>query len=190
MGDGAYPDGLPAYGVITRITTFVILTLLGLSQAMAAIVGNNYGAAQWQRSNRGLGLAIAVALVYCLLVEAALVGFAPRIGSLFVDDSRVVAEIARIMPVMVSLFAIGGPLLLLGFYFQAIGKAAQAALLGLAKPYLFSIPLVFLLPQVFGERGIWWAGPVAELCLLLLAAVTLIRMGRRQRLQWGLFAQG
>jgi len=184
-----YGETVSAYGIITRITTFVILPLLGLSQAMQAIVGNNYGAELWHRSNRGLGLAIAVALAYCLLVEAALITFASRIGYMFVDDASVVAEIVRIMPVMVSMFAIGGPLLLLANYFQAIGKVAQAALLGLTKPYLFAIPLVFLMPKLFGEVGIWWAGPVAELCLLLLAVVTLNNARKRQALKWGLFRQ-
>lgn len=184
-----YGDTVSAYGIITRITTFVILPLLGLSQAMQAIVGNNYGAELWHRSNRGLGLAITVALVYCLAVEVSLIAFADRIAGLFVDDAKVVAEIVRIMPVMVSLFAVGGPLLLLANYFQAIGKVAQAALLGLTKPYLFAIPLVFLLPKLFGEAGIWWAGPVAELCLLALAAVTLNTTRKRQQLKWGLFRE-
>jgi len=184
-----YGETVSAYGIITRITTFVILPLLGLSQAMQAIVGNNYGAELWHRSNRGLGLAITVALIYCLLVEISLITFADQIGGLFVDDAGVVAEINRIMPVMVSLFAIGGPLLLLANYFQAIGKVAQAALLGLAKPYLFAIPLVFLMPKLFGEVGIWWAGPVAELCLLTLAVITLNSARKRQSLKWGLFRQ-
>ena len=184
-----YADTVSAYGITTRVTTFVILPLLGLSQAMQAVVGNNYGAELWHRSNRGLGLAVTVALVYCLLVEVSLITFSDRIGGLFVDDVRVVAEIGRIMPVMVSMFAIGGPLLLLANYFQAIGKVAQAALLGLTKPYLFAIPLVFLLPKLFGETGIWWAGPTAELCLLALAAVTLNATRKRQQLKWGLFRQ-
>ncbi len=184
-----YGETVSAYGIITRITTFVILPLLGLSQAMQAIVGNNYGAELWHRSNRGLGLAIMVALVYCLLVEISLITFADQVGRLFVDDDGVVAEIKRIMPVMISMFAIGGPLLLLANYFQAIGKVAQAALLGLAKPYLFAIPLVFLMPKLFGEVGIWWAGPAAELCLLTLAVVTLNRASKRQSLKWGLFRQ-
>ncbi|NVJ98399.1 MAG: MATE family efflux transporter [Alphaproteobacteria bacterium] len=184
-----YADTVSAYGVITRITTFVILPLLGLSMAMQSIVGNNYGAEEWHRSNRGLGLAIAVAFIYCLLVEVGLILFAERIGSLFVDDQGVIGEIVRIMPVMMSLFVVGGPLLLLSYYFQAIGKAAQAALLGLTKPYLFAMPLVFLLPKMFGEAGIWWAGPTAELCLLTLAAVTLVNMKRRAGFRWGLFRQ-
>lgn len=186
-GSDGYANTVSAYGVITRIVTFVFLPLLGLSQAMQSIVGNNYGAALWHRSNRGLGLGIALAFTYCLLVEATLILFAEKIGGYFVNDHGVMMEVARIMPVMVSLFFIGGPLMMLASYFQAIGKVAQAALLGLAKPYLFAIPLVFLLPKILGEKGIWWAGPGAELCLLILAALTLNVTRRREQLRWGLF---
>lgn len=189
VGSDSYAETVSAYGVITRIVTFVFLPLLGLSQAMQSIVGNNYGASLWHRSNRGLGLGIGVAVVYCLVTEAVLVAFARDIGSYFVGDGGVIAEIARILPVMVSLFVVGGPLMILAMYFQAIGKALQAALLGLTKPYLFAIPLIFLLPKLFGEVGIWWSGPVAELCLLVLAAVTLNITGRRTQLRWGLLRQ-
>ncbi|SDD35316.1 MATE family efflux transporter [Kordiimonas lacus] len=184
-----YADTVTAYGIITRVSTFVFLPLLGLSHAMQAVVGNNFGAQLWQRSNRGLGLGIASAFAYCLLMQAGLTFFAGPIGRLFVADAAVIGEIERIMPVMVALLAIGGPLMMLSSYFQAIGKAAQAAILGLVKPYLFAIPLVFLMPIGFGEPGIWLAGPVAELCLLALTAATLVHTSQWQGLRWGLFRQ-
>ncbi len=190
IGSDSYTHTVSAYGIITRVTTFAILPLLGLSHAMQSIVGNNFGAALWQRSNMGLGIAVGTAIVYCLIVEAVLIGFAGSVGSYFIDDSLVIEEVARIMPVIISLFVIAGPLMLLSHYFQAIGKAAYAALLGLTKPYLFSIPLVFLLPQAFGEKGIWWAGPSAELCLLLLAAVTLTLRARKSDMKWGVLVKG
>ena len=43
-GSQDYPVTVTAYGVVTRALTFAILPLLGLSQAMQAITGNNYGA--------------------------------------------------------------------------------------------------------------------------------------------------
>jgi Na+-driven multidrug efflux pump len=63
--------------------------------------------------------------------------------------------------------------MMIAAYFQAIGSAGKAALLGLTKPYAFTIPLTFLLPVLFGEMGIWYAGPLAEVMMLGLTAVVL-----------------
>ena len=60
-------------------------------------------------------------------------------------------------------------------YFQAIGSAGKAAILGLTKPYAFAIPLTFLMPVWFGEIGIWYAGPLAEVMMLGLTVLVLWR---------------
>ena len=95
-GGGSYQATVSAYGIITRIMTFVFLPLLGLSQALQAIVGNNYGAEAWTRSNSSLRLGLMIAFVYCIAAECALVLFAEPIGFAFVDDRQVVSEVVRI----------------------------------------------------------------------------------------------
>ena len=79
---------------------------------------------------------------------------------------RFVSELARIMPINIALMFAAGPLFVIGGYFQALGDAKRAALIGLIKPYAFFLPLLFGLPFYFGEAGIWLAGPVSEGLLL------------------------
>ena len=182
-----YGATVSAYGIITRIVTCAFLPLLGLAHALQAIAGNNYGANLWHRSDESLRLGVGVALVYCLAVEIILVGFAHPIALLFVDDGRVAAEVARIMPVMLAMFFAAGPLAMIATYFQAIGDAGRAAVLGLAKPYAFATPLIFLLALAYGEQGIWLAGPAAEILMLCLTAIILMGSARDNKLKWGLF---
>ncbi len=182
-----YADTVSAYGIITRILTFVFLPLLGLSHAMQSITGNNFGAQLWHRSNSSLKLAMLVAFVYCLLAQLLLSHFAGFLGQLFVSQSAVVNEVARIMPVIVQVFCLAGPLMMIGGYFQATGDVGRAAILGLCKPFLFGIPLTLVMPRFIGEPGVWLASPVAELLLLLLTLLTLVITARRKGLQWGLF---
>lgn len=183
-----YDQTVSAYGIITRVITFAFLPLLGLSHAMQTITGNNYGAALWHRSDGSLRFALLSALVYCAAVQLVVTLFPEPIGRAFVDDPATVSEVARILPIMTLLFTISGPMMMIAMHFQAIGDAKRAGLLGLSKPYLFALPLTFLLAFIFGEAGIWSAGPAAELCLLILTATVLAHTARRQRLRWGLFA--
>lgn len=182
-----YENTVSAYGIITRVLTFGFLPLLGLSHAMQTITGNNFGAGHMDRTNRSLRTALGAALIYCAVVQALLTLFARQIGAAFVADPAVIAEVARILPVVVAVFVLTGPLMMIATHFQAIGDAGRAALLGLAKPYLFAIPLTFGLARALGEPGIWRAGPAAEVLLAVLACVVLVRQKRRHALAWGLF---
>lgn len=187
VGSPRYADTVSAYGIITRVLTFSFLPLLGLSHAMQSIVGNNYGASLWQRSNTSLQIALWAAFFYCLVVQIIVTSLPNQIAAAFVDDAIVISEVARILPLMTAVFVISGPLMMVSSYFQAIGSAGKAALLGLSKPYLFAIPLTFLLPTIFGETGIWYAGPTAELMLLTLTILVLTKASKSASLHWGIF---
>lgn len=187
VGRPGYADTITAYGIITRVITFAFLPLLGLSFAMQTITGNNYGAALWDRSDASLRMALWVAFIYCAVVQIVVMSTAGQIANAFVKDSAVIAEVARILPVMTSVFFLVGPLMMVATYFQAIGSAGKAALLGLTKPYALAIPLTFLLPLKLGEIGVWYAGPIAEVMMLGLTALVLWRSAQGTVLKWGIF---
>lgn len=187
VGQPGYADTIAAYGIITRIITFAYLPLLGLSFAMQTITGNNYGAALWQRSDASLRTALWTALLYCIAVQAVVMSAPGVIASAFVDDQAVIAEVSRILPIMTCVFILMGPQMMIATYFQAIGSASKAALLSLTKPYALAIPLTFLLPVWFGEVGIWYAGPVAEVLMLALTALVLWHASKATELKWGVF---
>lgn len=175
---GTYDSVISAYGIITRIMTFAFLPLLGMAQAMQAIVGNNRGAGLWKRSDRTVQLAVIVSFLYCLTVQVLLTCFARQAGSVFVSDGTIIGDVGRIMPLMMMAYFLSGPLMMVASYFQAAGDARHAAILGLSKPYLFTMPLVLLLANAFGERGIWFSTPVAEIMLLVVTAIVLWRVMR------------
>lgn len=187
MVSGTYEVTVSAYGIVTRIMTFVFLPLLGLSHALQSITGNNYGAELWRRSDASLWMGTTIALVYCLVAEFILIGFARPLALVFVDDDAVAGEVARIMPMIVAMYFAAGPLMMIATYFQAIGDAGRAAILGLSRSYAFAIPLTFLLPLGLGEPGIWLAGPAAEILLLGLTVMVLGQTARHRNLKWGLF---
>ncbi|MGJ8610043.1 MAG: MATE family efflux transporter [Octadecabacter sp.] len=187
VGHVGYADTITAYGIITRVITFAFLPLLGMSFAMQTITGNNYGASLWYRSDASLRMGLWGAFIYCTLVQVVVLSAPIRIAAAFVDDVAVIQEVARILPIMTCAFFLTGPLMMIASYFQAIGSAGKAALLGLTKPYAFAIPLTFLLPIWFGERGIWFAGPLAEMMLLGLTVAVLWRSAKKSALKWGIF---
>lgn len=185
FGAEHYDASVAAYGVIMRMLSFAFFPLLGMSLALQAMVGNNYGAGLYQRSNDSLKLALLMSLIYSALVEICLMAFRESFGTLFVGDPEVSAEIARIVPVYVAFYVTVGPMMMISSYFQAIGDVRRSAVLALSRTYLFAIPLIFILPWVVGERGIWLGSPIADVMLVVVGAVILQRQSRQRR--WGLF---
>lgn len=176
----SYPVTAAAFGLITRLMTFLFLPLLGLSFAAQSIIGNNHGAGLGRRSILALVTGACVALAYCSLAQTGFFLFRNQIGAIFVADQGIVAEVSRILPVVTITLFLFGPQMMIAAYFQAIGDAARAGLLGLSRTFLFGIPLTVILPFWKGEPGIWWSGPLAELLVLVLtiAAVASYRRNR------------
>ena len=58
-------------------------------------------------------------------------------------------------------------------FFPAIGKAAKGAAISFCKQIVFLIPLLILLPKVFGLNGVMFAQPVTDLLAFLLAMALL-----------------
>ncbi|MEO1679242.1 MAG: MATE family efflux transporter [Pseudomonadota bacterium] len=182
-----YDATVSAYGIITRLITFAFLPLLGLAHAMQTITGHNFGAGAYGRSDRSLRIAVLSALVYCATLQTCMTVFAAEIGAAFVSDPVVIAEVARILPILSAGFFAAGPMMMIAMHFQAIGDAGRAALLGLSKPYLFAIPMTFALASVMGEPGVWLAAPMAEVLLLGLTGMVLVQLSRTRDLRLGLF---
>ena len=185
-----YDATVSAYGIVTRLITFAFLPLLGLAHAMQTITGNNYGAGAFGRSDASLKTAVLAAFGYCLTLQIGVTVFAAWIGSAFVSNPVVIAEVARILPVISAGFFAAGPLMMIAMHFQATGDAGRAAILGLSKPYLFAIPLTFVLAGAVGEPGIWLAAPLAEVLMIGLTLLVLMQLARKRSLRWGLFMTG
>ncbi len=182
-----YTATVSAYGIITRVMTFVFFPLLGLAQAMQTIVGTNYGARNWERSDRGLKAALIIAGLYGVSIQILFTFFPAEIGEIFVSEASVIAEVSRVLPIMVSAFFISGPLMMIAMYFQAIGKAGKAAVLGISKPYLFTVPLLFIAVNVWGAKRLWYALPMGEVALLVLTMGVLFLSNRKHHMKFGVF---
>ncbi len=176
-----------AWGIMTRINAFTFLPMLGIAIGMQTIVGNNYGAKYFERSNRALKIGLGVAFTYNVCVQLFLFNYAHRLGFWFVDDAAISAEIGHILPITTSMMFLFGVNMLTGMYFTAIGDPVRAAIIGLSRTFLFAIPSIILLPYLLGEDGIWYAQPVSELLLLSTVITVLILRQRKTGYRFGLF---
>ena len=172
---------IAAYGIASRLLTFAFLPLLGLNFACQSIVGNNFGAGVYERSDRTLTIGLLTGLSYGLAVELLCHFAAEPISAMFVSDPVVIAEAVHIVRIVTAAYIVVAPLMVLAGYFQALGMASRAAAITLGRTYAFTIPMIFILPFIFGETGLWMAAPLSDLGMLAVAVVVLWLNRKRAR---------
>lgn len=83
-----------------------------------------------------------------------------------------------------SLFANGLTFILFGFYtvysslFLALGKGAAGFFLGACRQGICFIPVILLLPMVWGMNGILYAQPIADVISVVITVFMALHLHR------------
>jgi Na+-driven multidrug efflux pump len=165
---------ISSYGLIQRIMMFALMPSLVIGQGMQPILGFNYGAGRYDRALRVIKIAIIAATGYSVIAFCALY-FAPELFTrVFTSDSELIVATAHgARHIFFAVYLIG--FIIVGsIIFQAIGKAAQALVTAIARPALFLLPLVFILPNYWQLDGAWLAFPITDALTSILVLVLLI----------------
>lgn len=164
-----------AMGIVNRVSMLMLMPIFGISQGVQPIIGYNYGAGNYGRVIDALKKATAVATVFSvsgfLLVEI----FNREIIAIFNENPELIEVGARGMQIFLAMLPIIGFQIVSSTYFQAVGKAKQSLLLSLSRQVIILIPLIILLPRIWGLIGIWLASPIADLTSSVLTAMLLFR---------------
>jgi len=168
-------DSVTVYAIIGRMLMFALFPVLGVTQGFLPIAGYNYGAGHWDRVRKSINTAILYASGLGLLVFAGIMVFSEDIVRVFTDNPTVARDTPNAMRWVFAATPIIALQLIGSAYFQAIGKAVPALLLTLSRQGFFFIPLVLILPNYFGEIGVWVSFPLADVLSTLVTAYFLNR---------------
>ena len=166
-GDSA----IAGMGVVTRLISMGSLSVFGFIKGFQPIAGYSYGAKKFDRLREAIKTSILWSTVFCVIFGVILALFPAAIVSRFTKGD---AEMIRIGAA--SLRANGISIMLFGFYtvysslFLALGKGREGFILGACRQGICFIPVILLLPIVWGLNGIMYAQPIAD---VLSAVITV-----------------
>lgn len=183
---------LSAVGIMMSIATILFMPILGLAQGAQPIIGFNYGARQYGRVKETLKTAIvagtAIAVTGWLVVHI----WPSQIIGLFTrNDTQLIALTTHAMVIYFALLPVLGFQILGSTYFQAVGKPVQSTILSLSRQVLIFIPLLLILPRLWGIEGVWRTPPISDLLSVLLTGTfVFFEMKKISRLEksgagWG-----
>ncbi|CEP81135.1 MATE family efflux transporter [Paraclostridium sordellii] len=164
-----------AMAAITSICLMFLMPVFGLSQGMQTIIAYNYGAKEYDRARKALFSAI-IAGTIILTLGFVLIRIYPEkfIGIFTNDDKLILLALNGIKIYSITLPIIG--ISILGtVYFQSIGSAKVSMILGLLRQVIILIPVILVVPKVYGLDGVWMSQPIADLGSMIVVGLFLIR---------------
>jgi putative MATE family efflux protein len=165
---------ISSYGLIQRIMMFALMPGIVIGQGMQPILGFNYGAGRYDRALKVIKIAIVAATSYSIIAFCALY-FAPELFlRVFTADSELIVLAAHAARHIFFAAYLIGFIVVGSIVFQAIGKARQAFVTAIARPALFLLPLVFILPNYWQLNGVWLAFPITDALTSILVLALLI----------------
>lgn len=154
---------LAALGITMKASQIITSVAMGIASGVQPILGYNYGKKAYGRVKKTFRLSLISCTVIMLVALFVFQVFPEAIINIFGQESELYMEFAikcfRIF--LMACFMIPCSLVI-GVFFQAIGKPVPAMLLSLSRQIVFMIPAMYILAAVMGIDGLLWSGPVAD----------------------------
>ena len=181
---GTYGDAaIAGMGVVTRLVSMGSLTVFGFIKGFQPIAGYSYGAKKYERLRQAIKTSILWSTIFCVAAGFGFVLFPAQIISQFTTGN---AEMIRIGAD--SLRINGITFMLFGYYtvysslFLALGKGKEGFLLGACRQGICFIPVILILPTIWGLNGILYAQPIADVLSFLISLLMALSLHKQLKL--------
>lgn len=171
---------LSVYGVISKINSLFISTILGISIGAQPIIGYNYGAGNYKRVKETLRKVLIINFVVGICFNIIFFLFPESIVSIFISKTDSNYKLFLEFAVVIC----HSFLLLMGINFlemttsivvQSLGNVKKATMVSFIRQIILFIPLACILCITFnkGIYGVLNAGPIADSITFIIAIFVL-----------------
>ena len=168
-----------AFSISNRLLFIFIMISMGINQGMQPIAGYNFGARKMDRLMLVLKYAIISATIVMTVGWAFCESFPELCASLFTKDSHLQQMTVRAIRINMAVFPVVGYQMVISNFFQSIGKAKISIFLSMSRQMIFLLPMVIILPPLFGLDGVLASLPASDALAAILSAGTMINYLRK-----------
>lgn len=172
-----------AYGIANKVAFIFVMINMGVNQGMQPIAGYNYGAMRYDRLMKVVKYSIIAATAIMttgFIIAMTIPGTCAR---LFTTDPTLIDLSAKGLRYIMVAFPVVGYQMVVSNFFQSIGKAKISIVLSLSRQLLILLPLLLVLPTMFGINGVWVSMPVSDTLSAFMAAWIMIVYMRKFKKQ-------
>jgi Na+-driven multidrug efflux pump len=152
-----------AMGIINSVAILIVMSIISINMASQPIIGFNYGARKYGRVRQtwNIGIIAATIIATCAFLFVEL--FPGVIVHLFnTKDPELYRICKRGIRIFILMLPVVGFQVICSNYFQSIGKAKISLFLTLLRQVIVLLPLLLILPGMWGIDGVWFASPISD----------------------------
>ena len=180
-------EAMAAYGIGNKVNAMISLPSNGIGSAVATIVGQNVGAGQLERADRGYKLSMRISVVFLFLGGLILsrTTISTAIVSIFSEDMAVIGMAAEFLSIMAFCCFTNGIYNSTMGLFQGSGHTEVTMAVDAARLWVFRFATLFVCEVwlKMGVRSIWYSVVVSN-ALSAVAIYVIYRTNywRRKRI--------
>ena len=168
-----------AYGIVNRISFLFLMIVMGLNQGMQPIAGYNYGARQYKRVREVFTLTVKWATLATTLCFIASEVFPGAAVGIFTNDPLLKELSIKGLRVANILIPFVGFCMVSGNLFQCLGMVKTSIFLSLSRQIIFLLPLLYTLPLLWQDKGVWLSFPISDGVSVLVTLFFIVRLFRK-----------
>ena len=176
---------IAAFAVINGYVVYIIMMVVqAITYGVQPIAAYNAGAKAYGRLKQLVKTSLVAQVGVIAALTVVLWVAAYPVCLLFAGDPALAGVAADATRTVILLGALGWSSQVISSYFECVEKVGIATVLGLSRYIFFTIPAVFILGNMMGVAGVWWAQPVADvLTFVLTLACVAYEMKRLSALE-------
>ncbi len=176
---GNYPTAvLAGVAASNRVMSMVSTVIFGLGQGYQPVVGQNWGAGKYERVMECYRFTVRLGVGSMSVLGAALFIFARPVVMLFANsgpDPTMIRCGLLLIRSQCLVLPVQAWVTIVNMGYNSSGKAIGAAVLSLSRQGICYIPMLLILPRLFGADGLVTAQAAADLLSLAIA----VPLGRK-----------
>ncbi len=172
---------LSAFGILQRVMMFAMMPAMVIGQGVQPILGFNYGARRYSLALKALTIAYIASTILSILGFVVLYFIPEPIIKIFSTDPQLVATGTFAAKLIFLSMPLMGFVMVGTTSFQSIGKAVQAFITAIARPVVFLIPSVMILPRFLQLKGVFLSFPASDALTFVLTIILITPIIREFR---------
>ena len=175
---------IAAVGIVIRVLAIGTFVVFGFVKGFQPLAGYAYGAKNFERLKESIITSLKWTTIFCIVFASLMILFPHNVMSWFSNDPLVI-EIGHKM-----LFANGFIFVFFGFQivystlFLALGKGKEGGILSIARNGIFFIPVILILPHLWGLNGVIYSQVVADILTVLLISIFVVKLNSKHPMKY------
>lgn len=162
------------YGIVFRVFTFLLTPIFGLMRALQPVIGINYGAGQYERVIRSYRIFTVASMLLTLPFWIVSMAAPEVVLGLMLPDQVFTGTQTMYFRLYMAILPLLSAIFMAMTFFPSVDKGKPAAIIGIARQFVFYVPVMLLLPPVMGVSGIY-IGSLAIDAVIVLWTVIMVK---------------